>query len=529
MGIKVATAKEMQNIDKRAIETYKIPGVVLMENAGIRVIETLEEIDDTLEDKKIAVFAGKGNNGGDGFVVARHLANEGIETKVFLLASKNSVSGDAKTNLDIILEMGIEVEEVADENGLKDLEIKIDGFDIIIDAIFGTGLMSDVKGFLKDVICMINKSGKKVVSIDIPSGLGSDTGEIIGEHISADVTVTFALPKRGHLLFPSAKSIGELVVADISIPEQAIEEEGIGVSLLEPEDIRKIIRPRETDAHKGSYGHALVIAGSLGKSGAAGLASLGALRSGAGLVTLALPESLISGVAGSLLEVMTHPLPATGEGTISKEAVENILEKSEDMDVLVIGPGLTTHYDTVDFLIEVLKKVSKPVLIDADGINGLAIHGPDILKKIKAPLVLTPHPGEMARLIKMNVSDVQKDRLGVASDFSKKYKVFLALKGARTVISDPEGNLFINPTGNPGMATAGSGDVLSGMIGGFISQKIELLDALKAGIYLQGLAGDIAAFESGETGMIAGDILDALPLAIESILHPEDFDIIEDN
>lgn len=529
MGLKVVTAKEMQNIDRKAIKKYNIPGVVLMENAGIRVVEVLEELYDDLIDKKIAVFAGKGNNGGDGFVVARHLTNKGINTKVFLLTSRSKVSGDAKLNLNIILKMGIDIEELSDKKDIRRLRSKIDSFDIIVDAILGTGLISEVKGYYKNIISMINEFQKKVISIDIPSGLSSDTGEILGEHIKSDITVTFGLPKRGHLLYPSAKSVGELRVVDISIPKNIIDEENIKVNLLDEEDIRKILGPREADAHKGTYGHTLIVAGSLGKSGAATLAGLGALRSGAGLVTLALPKSLCRSAASSFIELMTYPLPETEEGTISEKAVDYIIEKSNQVEAVVIGPGITTHPKTVNFLIEMLKKLSTPVLIDADGINDLAIHGPDILKKIESPLILTPHPGEMARLTKTSVGDIQKDRLNTAADFSKKYGVFLALKGARTVISDPKGNLYINPTGNPGMATAGSGDILSGIIAGFIAQGIEPLDALKAGVYLHGFAADIATISKGEAALITGDILDALPEAMKCIIDQNNIDLTNKN
>jgi hydroxyethylthiazole kinase-like uncharacterized protein yjeF len=521
VGLKVSTAKEMQNIDKRTIEVYHIPGIVLMENAGLRVVEALEETCEDLPCLKVAVIAGKGNNGGDGFVVARHLENRGVSTRVFLLAQKSDLTGDAKKNLESIVKIGLDIEEIR-ENDMQGFETKIRDFDILIDAILGTGLHAKVKGYYRDIIEIINRSGKPVVSIDIPSGLSSDTGEVLGEHIRADMTVTFALPKRGHVLYPSAKSVGELRIVDISIPQKAIDEEGINVELLDEEDIRKIITLREPDAHKGTFGHVLVVSGSLGKSGAAGLAGLGALRSGAGLVTLAMPKSLINGIAGSLLEAMTLPLDETKEGTISQKAADCIIEKSQEMDALVVGPGLTIHPDTVSFLKKILKGLKIPVLIDADGINGLALLGTDILKKREIPLILTPHPGEMARLIKKSVGEIQKDRLGAAESFSKKYGLYLALKGAGTVIADPRGHLFINTTGNPGMATAGSGDALSGIIGGFLAQKIDPLDSLKAGVYLHGLAGDIAASELGETSLITGDILDALPFAIKSLWDEEE-------
>ena len=319
----------MQNIDKRTIEVYKIPGIVLMENAGLRVVEALEEGCEDLPCWRVAVIAGKGNNGGDGFVVARHLKNRGVGTKVFLLAKKSDLAGDAKKNYESIAKMGLDIEEIR-ENDIQGFEEKLNDFDILIDAILGTGLHAKVKGYYGNIIEIINRSGKPVVAVDIPSGLSSDRGEVLGEHIRADMTVTFALPKRGHILYPSAKSVGELRIVDISIPQEAIDEEGINVELLDEEDIREIIPPfREPDAHKGTFGHVLVVSGSLGKSGAAGLTSLGALRSGAGLVTLAMPKSLVSGIAGSLLEVMTFPLDETKEGTISQKAADSLIEKSQ--------------------------------------------------------------------------------------------------------------------------------------------------------------------------------------------------------
>jgi len=511
--MKVVTRDEIRRIDKRAIEEYGISGLILMENAGLQVSLEILEHYSPLAQKRVAIIAGKGNNGGDGFVVARHLYNRGIRVEVYLIGESTEIKGDARVNLDILKKIGIPLYERVTSN---DLSAPLRYTDIIVDAIFGTGLSSEIKNPYSDVINAINSSRKPVVSIDVPSGVDSDTGEILGVAVKADITVTFALPKRGLLVFPGAEYAGILKIGDIGIPKRIIGEEDIRVNLLTRDEVRASLPPRRPDSYKTSFGHLLVMAGSPGKTGAAAMTSLSALRVGAGLVTLATPKSLNEIFESKLTEVMTLPLPETDDLTISDKAEEIIYQILPKMAVIAIGPGLSIHPETTRVVRHLVKRSEIPMVIDADGINALIGHL-DILKEAKAPLILTPHPGEMARLLGITPKDIQKDRIGIAQRFAKENRVFLVLKGARTIISDPHGDIFINPTGNPGMATAGTGDVLTGMISGLIAQGMEPLTAAKTGVYLHGLTGDISAEEFGEMGMIAGDMIERIPKAIKSL------------
>lgn len=511
----VATSKEMQNIDNRAKDEFGIPTLVLMENAAIGITRVVEEMFGPIKGKSITIISGKGNNGGDGLAAARHLHNRGAKIKVFLLPEVNSVTGDAATNLDIALKMGIGVYS----KGMYDmsaLRIALNHSHTIVDAIFGTGLSSPVKGEYRDVVELINNSNRPVIAVDIPTGINSDTGEVMGVAIRAAITVTFGIPKRGHLLHPGCEFTGRLHITDISIPEAAIKKESIHLHLLTEEDIRKIISPRPTDSHKGSFGHVLVIAGSIGKGGAAAMTSLACLRTGAGLVTLATPESVQPIVAEKVTEVMTYPLSETHEKTIAFSAIETILELSKDKAVVAIGPGLTTHKDTTAVARRLIKDIGAPVVIDADAINALTDHL-DILRERKFPAVLTPHPGEMGRLTGKSSADVQKDRIGIARAFATDHGVYLVLKGANTVIAEPSGEVYISPTGNPGMATAGTGDALTGILSGLIAQGVDISSAVRLGVYIHGLAGDIAAKEVGMIGMLAGDLIDRIPVAIRKL------------
>lgn len=516
--MKVSTSKQMQSIDRRAIEEYGIPGIALMESAGAQVVEFICEKQSDLRGKKIAVVAGKGNNGGDGFVVARRLTNLGALVQTYLLASAGEIAGDARANLDVLAKMGGRIEEVASEREINRLRRGLEACDIVVDAIFGTGLKSAAAGLYKEAILAVNASGKSIVAIDIPSGLQADSGEIIGEHVKAHATVALCLPKLAHLLYPAAKYVGELRIVDIGIPGSAVEEEGIRVNLLEPWDIRALFKERDPDSHKGHFGHLLVVAGSRRMSGAAIMAAASALRAGTGLVTLALPSSIQMAAQCAALEVMTLPLSETDEGTIARCALDELLSfiDSSKITALLVGPGLTTQAETVEFCIEALKEARVPTAVDADGINCLALEI-DALGRLKAPLALSPHPGEMSRLTGRTTSEVQTMRIEVAREFATKFSLCLALKGAHTVIADSSGDVFINPTGNPGMASAGVGDVLSGMLGGFLAQGLAPIDALKASVYLHGLAGDIAAAEKGQISLVAGDLIDCMGKAFMKI------------
>lgn len=513
--MKAATSKEMQLIDKKSISDYGIPGIVLMENAAIQVVREMEVRYGDLSGERITIFAGKGNNGGDGLAIARHLMNKGSKVSVYLLAMESSIEGDALTNLKIFKRMGGEM-NCSDSFDPDILKNAISCSNLVVDAIFGTGLSSDVKGFHADVISLINSARKPTVSVDIPSGISADTGNILGAAVRADLTVTFGLPKIGLLVYPGAGYTGELKIVDISIPKVMKEVESLQTNLLTIEEVRGMIPERMADSHKGSFGHVGVIAGSVGKTGAAAMASLASLKVGAGIVSLAAPSSLNRILAQKLTEVMTFPLPEGREGFIGSQAEGKILEFLSDKDVAAIGPGISTDKGTQELMRRLVKSVSLPIVIDADGINAFVGYT-DLLKNAGVPLILTPHPGEMAGLLGIGPSDVQADRIGISRRFASEYHLYLVLKGARTIIAEPSGAVYINPTGNPGMATAGTGDILTGIIAGLVAQRLDMGNAVRLGVFLHGLAGDMAAKEMGEAGMIAGDLMNMIPGAIRYI------------
>ena len=531
--MKIVDSATMRRLDETAIKRYDIPRLVLMENAGRGVAEIIERDFGGLKSKMVSIFAGKGNNGGDGFVVARHLLNKGFKVCVYLLARPQDVHGDAKTNLNIWEKIKGETVSIVSKKSLERHRVNIRHSHLIVDAIFGTGLSADVKGIQRDVIEFINSLNKPIVAIDIPSGLNASNGKVLGNCVKAAITATMAIPKIGLLIYPGMDYAGKVEVVDIGMPRELLKDEKIPWELLDFEGIKRFIKPRHGNTHKGSFGHVFVLAGSIGKTGAAAMTSMGAMRTGAGLVTLGIPKSLNPIMAKKLTEVMTLPLaenspillgtdfksvPKKGKaGVLGYEAIDRILEFIKDKEVVVLGPGLTAEGPVKKLVLRLVWESKIPLVIDADGVNCLA-EDVKILGKAKAPIVITPHPGEMARLVGSTAKDVQVDRLGIASRFAKENKVIVVLKGARTIIAEPSGKIFINPTGNPGMATAGTGDVLAGMIGGFIAQGYSPLDACNMAVYMHGLAGDEVAKKKGEVGMIATDIVDMLPQTISSIL-----------
>lgn len=514
--MRAATTSEMKDLDKVAIETYGIPSIVLMENAGRGAAETILNYFDGIIDKKVGIFIGKGNNGGDGLVISRYLNQKGVQIQLYLLAPKSRISGDAKINLDIVSKMNIPLVEMTNNEAFNQLKGEMNHLDIIVDGILGIGLTSDVKGFFKDVIEYINRLKKPIVSVDAPSGLDCDSGWPKGISIEADLTITFGLPKVGQLIYPGLDFVGRLKVIDIGIPNEALINANLKCHLVTYDMVKGAIKDRAPNSHKGNYGHLLVIAGSVGKTGAAALASLGALRSGAGLVTLGIPESLNLSMEVKLTEVMTKPLPETYEHTFSLEALEQIQALTLKKGAVAMGPGISTHPQTRELILRLITELTIPLIIDADAVNALAGYL-DILKQAKSQIILTPHPGEMARLLGISTSEVQKDRVGIARAVAREHGVYVVLKGARTIIGDPEGNIYISPTGNPGMATGGMGDVLTGMIGGFIVQGYEVLDACLISVYIHGLAGDLIARDKGGIGMIAMDVVERLPEVIRDI------------
>jgi hydroxyethylthiazole kinase-like uncharacterized protein yjeF len=514
--MKVATAEEMQELDRKAIETYRIPGIVLMENAGRGAAEVISETFPDLHKKKIAIIAGKGNNGGDGFVIARYLLNNGIPVRVYLLTDPKGLRGDAETNFNVFHRMKGEVISVPSSKDYIKVKRDLERFDILVDGIFGTGLDAEVRGYYREVIDHLNMLQKPIVAIDIPSGLDADTGKPLGAAIRASLTITFGLPKIGHLIPPGLDYVGEVKVIDIGIPKRLVEEEKIPTYLLEKGEIQKWLSiPRNPDTHKGDYGHLLVIAGSVGKTGAAAMACQAALRMGAGLVTLAIPKSLNAIMETKLTEVMTEPLPETPKQTLSLRAFSTIVRLCENKRAVIIGPGLGTYKETQSLVLKLIRTLNLPIILDADGITALTTQ-PKTLPVANRLLVLTPHPGEMARLVRSQVKEVLEDRIGLSRNFSQSQHVHLVLKGHPSLISTPKGEIFINPTGNPGMASAGAGDVLTGMIGGLVCQGFDILPSLQIAVYLHGSAGDEGAKEMGEKSLIASDIIEKIPALLKA-------------
>jgi NAD(P)H-hydrate epimerase len=514
--MKILTSAQMKDIDRTAIETIGIPGIVLMENAGLRVVRALRARFPKPEDETILIVAGKGNNGGDGFVVARHLFNSGARPEVLLLAAKDEVKGDASVNLAVALNIGVPVTEVRSSADWKKVRVKAFHAGVIVDALFGTGLIKPLDGLFALAVEDINRSAAFKLAVDIPSGLSSDSFETIGPSVKADLTVTLAAPKLAHVFPPASERVGDVVIAPIGIPPFLFDNPELRLELLEEAAVRPFFGKRKKDTHKGTYGHLLIVAGSLGKTGAAGLAGKAALRLGAGLVTVATPLAALPAVARTMAELMTEPLEGTPEGTISREALPRALALVAGKTAVLVGPGLTTHPSTAAFVLGLLRKVKVPLIIDADGLNIVASR-PDVLNHMKGRAVLTPHPGEFARLVGRTNAEVVKHRLELAPEFATRHGVTLVLKGYRTLIAAPDGRVFVNPTGNPGMATGGTGDVLAGMIGAQAVQEKDLLGAVLSAVYAHGLAGDVAAERLGERSLTAGDIIRYLPPAVKAL------------
>jgi NAD(P)H-hydrate epimerase len=514
--MKVATTELMRKLDQRAIAEFGIPGMVLMENAARGIVNALFRFFPNLLKTRVGILAGRGNNGGDALAVARYLVNRSIPCQVFLLAAKQEVKGDAGANLSILQHMGIPVQEILDRKELEDHKAAFGSQDLWIDGILGTGLKGPVDGFFRETIVFLNSLKKPIVAIDIPSGLDANSGQILGACIQARLTVTLGLAKRGLLVHPGAQAAGELVIVDISLPRSAVEGERIQDHLLEGVEFLPYLSPRNPEAHKGDFGHLFVLAGSPGKTGAAALVSQSALRVGTGLITLGIPESLNSVLEEKLTEVMTEPLPETKEKTLSLYSQQRIFNLSSRKTAMAIGPGLSLNPETIRLVQQIVRKNALPAVIDADGLTAVA-GKIDILRKNRAEMVLTPHPGEMARLLGTTVDEVQKDRIEVARKFAKDHGVILVLKGSRSLVAGPGGDVFINPTGNPGMASGGMGDVLTGMIGGFLAQGILPLEAAKLSVYLHGLAGDYAVFVRGERGIAATDVIDHMPSVLKAL------------
>jgi ADP-dependent NAD(P)H-hydrate dehydratase / NAD(P)H-hydrate epimerase len=520
--MKILTAAQMQRIDRLTTGRFGVPSLTLMENAGRAVVEFLSERYAPLAERKIAILCGRGNNGGDGMVVARCLRQRGLAPRVVLFGDPATLKGDAAVNYRRLSEIAAP-EIVKGSEGWERVRPSISGSTLIVDALVGTGLSKPLHGLLLEVIRDLAKDfpQARFVAVDLPSGISADGGELIGESLRVEASVTFTAPKQTHVFPPACERVGEWVVKEIGTPRELLEDDGeLFLNLTEPGDVNWLAEPRRRDSHKGTYGHVLVLAGSFGKAGAAAMAARAGLRVGAGLVTVATARSVLPTVAGFGVELMTEPLPETESGGISMRALsEGHLDRLvEGKAVLAIGPGLGTAPETVELVRAVVNRYKIPIVLDADGLNAFAgcIHTLQTEGRVR---VLTPHPGEMARLTGQKTSEVVAGRIDIARNFARERGCVLVLKGFRSLTALPSGQVWVNPTGNPGMATGGSGDVLTGIMAGLLAQfsSRPAGEVATAAVYLHGLAGDIAASMVGEAPLIAGDILESLPLAFRRI------------
>jgi len=516
--MKVARVDEMKDLDRRATEEFGITEDLLMENAGQAVyFVILQEFG--IKGNKFVVLCGGGNNGGDGLVVARKIHSNGGDVKVFLLDDEAKFKGAAKKNFEIVSKMPLEISKFS---SIKSLKAELLDCDAIVDAIFGTGLVREVSGIYKDVIELINESQRIVFSVDIPSGINGDTGQVMGVAVEADYTVTFGLPKLGNMLFPGYEHCGKLYVSHISFPPTLYNSNSIKVAINNPLQLPE----RARDTHKGNYGKALFIAGSSSYLGAPYFSALSFLKAGGGLSYLATPKSISPFIASKGSEIVSVPQKETPSGSIALENKGELLEFSQKVDIVVLGPGLSLARETQELVRELVPKINKPLIIDGDGITAIA---EDLgrIKKRKAPTILTPHLGEMSRIAKMEINEINKNKIDIVQRTAGELNAIIILKGAHSLIGYPDGTVFINVSGNSGMATAGSGDVLTGTIAAMYGLGLALEDAVRMGVFMHGFSGDIAATDKGEDGITAQDILDYLPETMK--LYRENFAEISDN
>jgi len=505
--MKIARVEQMRSMDRFAIEKLKIPEEILMENAGLAAAFVLNR-EIGIRRKKFVVLCGGGNNGGDGFVVARKILADGGAAKIFVLGDPAKYKGAAKTNYAIISGLPVEMEPVgAVDDMIRDI-LHCDG---VIDGLFGTGLDREVEGLYADVIDFVNESGKPVLSLDIPSGINGDTGEVMGIAVKADFTVTFGVPKIGNLLYPGYEMCGRLFVCHISFPPDLYDRETLQIQVNDFVPLPA----RNPDGHKGSMGEALVIAGAASYFGAPYFSALSFLKAGGGYARLALPAAMAPFIAQKGSEIVLVPQKETADGSIALDNRRFLLDLAAKMDCIVTGPGLSLNNETQQLVRELISKIEKPVLIDGDGITAIAGHL-DLIRKRKGETILTPHLGEMSRITGKDVNAIRRSRIDILQETAKDLGAFVVLKGAHSLIGSPEGRVYVNLSGNSGMATAGCGDVLTGTIAAMCGLGLGTEEAVRKGVFLHGLAGDLAAEDMGEDGMTAQDILDYLPLALKT-------------
>lgn len=518
--MKIVSGKKMGLIDREAMTRYGIPGLILMENAGLQVVKLIRKLRPDRGNGSIIILCGRGNNGGDGFVIARHLMRLGYRVETWAVAPVSDYQGDAAVNYRILLNTGYEVKLVGEKDPLVRLK-DLNSFDLIVDALLGTGIGRKVRGLYEELIEAINSSSALVVSVDIPSGISVDSGEVMGTAVRADYTVTFALPKRGLLRFPGAGCTGRLFVADIGIPESLTSSTDIQENLITVDFVRSQLPLRVPESHKGTYGRVLLLAGSPGMTGAAALAGEAALRGGAGLVYAGVAGELRAVLEAKLKEVIVLGFTGDGRGNLAEESLPEILEHAAGCDALALGPGLKPGRETLNLLKGIAREASLPLVVDAGGLSALA-QEPGYLTQLegrKASFIFTPHPGEMARMLNIDTKDVQKQRWELASQKAAEWNAIVVLKGAYTTIAFPEGEVYINPTGNSVLSTAGTGDLLTGLITAFCAQGLSPGKAALCGAHLHGLAADLLVMSSGDRGFKAGDILDHFSAAFREMVE----------
>jgi NAD(P)H-hydrate epimerase len=509
--MKLSTVEEMRNLDKCSIEEYGFPQEVLMENAGNAAYFIILK-NFGIKNKSFIVFCGIGNNGGDGLVVARKIHSNGGNVKVYLLGDEKKFKGAAKTNFEIASKIPLNIEHV---ESIEAVKLDIVHADAIVDAIFGTGLVRDVGGTYKDVIQLINESGKRVFSIDIPSGINGNTGKIMSVAVKSDYTTTYGLPKLGTVLYPGYDNCGKLYVSHISFPPSIYD--SIKVETNDPIKLPE----RNKDAHKGNFGEALFIAGASSYFGAPYFSALSFLKAGGGYSRLAAPLSVTPFIASKGSEIVFIPQKETSAGSISLENKDSLLELSEKMDMVILGPGLSLNEETQQLVRELAKEIKKPLLIDGDGITAIS-KDIEIIKQRRAETILTPHLGEMSRITKLNIKNIDENKTEVLQKTCRDLNAIIVLKGAHSLIGYPDERVFVNMSGNCGMATAGSGDVLTGTIAAMFGLGLTIRDAVRMGVFMHGFSGDLAAMDKGEDGTTAQDILDYLPNAVK--YYRESFD-----
>ncbi len=518
--MKIADSFQMRELDRMTIEETGIPGEVLMENAGRAVFRVLEDEIENLYRHRIVILCGAGNNGGDGFVIARYLAD--CNPTILLFEKRSKLKGASRIHAEAAFNIGIPIQEIHEEN----LQIALDlvgKADIVVDALFGTGINRPLDGLFTSIVNAVNSSTAWVISVDIPSGMSADSTRLIGPCIQADLTVTFGLPKPGLLLYPAAKQTGKLIVADISIPASNIKKMDLPGEILTPECFPMFYKPLEPDSHKGHHGHLLIIAGSPGKTGAAILAAKAAARSGVGLVTVAIPGPLNPILESTLIEIMTLPMPGQSSFFIRNHA-DTIIEALRGKTAVLAGPGIGFHAETVELLRLISAEIHVPFILDADALNCIAVD-PEPFFNRDGVRILTPHPGEFGRLTNKPIEDILNDQIEMVTHFAQKTRNIVVFKTARTIIAMPDGKYMVNITGNPGLASGGSGDVLAGLIAGLAARNIEPEQAVAAGVFWHGLTADITAVHRGQTEMLAGDLMDYLSDAHAfSIDHMDIFD-----